>query len=55
MSTKQSSRRGRGSPPRDRELQQQVRLRAAELFARQIPQAEVARELGTDQRNLSAW
>jgi transposase len=55
MSTKQSSRRGRRGPPRDRDLQEQVRLRAAELFARQVPQAEIARELGTDRRNVSHW
>jgi transposase len=55
MSTKQSSRRTRGGPRRDRELQEQTRLRAAELFARQVPQAEIARELGTDRRNVSHW
>jgi transposase len=55
MSAKESSRRARGGPRRDREAQEQIRLRAAELFARQVPQAEIARELGTDRRNVSHW
>jgi transposase len=55
MSTKQSSRRVRRGPPRDRDAQEQVRLHAAELFARQVPQAEVARTLGVSRQNVSRW
>jgi transposase len=55
MTTKQSGQRTRRGPRRDRDAQEQLRLRAAELFARQVPQAEVARELGTDRRNVSHW
>jgi transposase len=55
MSAKQSSRRERQGPPRDRETQEQTRLRAADLFARQVPQAEIARELGVDRKNVSRW
>jgi transposase len=42
-------------PRRDRDAQEQLRLRAAELFARQVPQAEIARLLGTHRRNVSRW
>jgi transposase len=55
MSTKQSSRRVRRGPPRDRDAQEQLRLRAAGLFARQVPQAQIARELGTSPKNVSRW
>jgi transposase len=55
MPTKQSSRRGRGGPPRDRDLQEQLRLQAAALFSRQVPQAEVVRELGVSRQNVSRW
>ena len=55
MSTKQSSRRVRRGPPRDRDAQERVRLAAAGLFARQVPQAEVARELGVSRQNVSRW
>jgi transposase len=55
MTAKQSSRRGRRGPPRDRDLQEQVRLQAAALFARQVPQAEVMRELGVSRQNVSRW
>jgi transposase-like protein len=55
MSTKQSSRRVRRGPPRDRDLQERVRLQAAALFARQVPQAEIARELGVSRQNVSRW
>src|SRR3954451_12111650 len=55
MSTEQSSRRGRRGPTRDRDLQEQTRLQAAGLFARQVPQAEVARELGVSRQNVSRW
>ena len=55
MSTKQSSRRVRRGPPRDRDAQEQLRLRAAELFARQVPQAEIARALATSPKNVSRW
>src|SRR4051794_34029616 len=55
MTAKQSSRRVRRGPPRDRDAQEQVRLAAAGLFARQVPQAEVARELGVSRQNVSRW
>ena len=55
MSTMPSGRRTRRGPRRDRDAQEQLRLRAAELFARQVPQAEIARELGTHRRNVSRW
>src|SRR4051812_40341865 len=55
MSTKQSSRRMRQGPPRDRDAQEQTRLRAAGLFARQVPQAEIAHQLGVDRKNVSRW
>jgi transposase len=55
MMTMPSGRRTRGGPRRDRDAQEQLRLRAAELFARQVPQAEIARELGTHRRNVSSW
>jgi transposase-like protein len=55
MSTEQSSRRGRRGPTRDRDLQEQTRLQAAALFARQVPQAEVMRELGVSRQNVSRW
>jgi transposase len=55
MSDKQSGRRVRRGPPRDRDAQQQVRLRAAGLFARQVPQAEIARTLGVSRQNVSRW
>jgi transposase len=42
-------------PPRDRDLQEQLRLRAAALFARRVPQAEVMRELGVSRQNVSRW
>ena len=55
MTAKQSSHRGRRGPPRDRDLQEQARLQAAALFARQVPQAEIARELGVSRQNVSRW
>jgi transposase len=55
MSIQPSGRRTRRGPLRDRDAQQQLRLRAAEMFARRVPQAEIARELGTDPRNVSRW
>jgi transposase len=55
MSTKQSSRGVRQGPPRDRDAQEQTRLRAAGLFARQVPQAEIAHQLGVDRKNVSRW
>ena len=55
MSTKQSSLRVRQGPPRDRDVQEQTRLRAAGLFARQVPQAEIAHQLGVDRKNVSRW
>src|SRR4051794_27807977 len=55
MTAKQSSHQGRRGPPRDRDLQEQVRLQAAALFARQVPQAEVMRELGVSRQNVSRW
>jgi transposase-like protein len=55
MSTKQSSRRERQGPPRDRDAQEQTRLRAAGLFARQVPRAEIAHQLGVDRKNGSRW
>ena len=55
MSTPPSGRRTRRGPRRDRDAQEQVRLQAAELFARQVPQAEIAVELGVDRKNVSRW
>src|SRR4051812_21435220 len=55
MSTMPSGRRTRRGPRRDRDAQEQVRLQAAGLFARQVPQAEVARELGVSRQNVSRW
>jgi putative transposase len=55
MSTMPSGRRTRRGPRRDRDVQEQLRLQAAELFARQASQAEIARELGTHRRNVSRW
>jgi transposase len=55
MSTQPSGHRTRRGPRRDRDAQEQVRLRAAELFARQVPQAEIVRELGTSRQNVSRW
>jgi transposase len=55
MSDKQSGRRVRRGPPRDRDAQEQLRLRAAGLFARQVPQAAIARQLGTSPKNVSRW
>ena len=39
----------------DRDAQEQLRLKAGGLFARQVPQAEIARELGTSAKNASRW
>src|SRR6266576_3140671 len=55
MSTKHSGRRTRGGPRRDRDAQEQVRLQAVGLFARQVPQAEIARTLGVSRQNVSRW
>jgi transposase len=55
MSTMPSGRRTRRGPRRDRDAQERLRLRAAGLFARQVPQAEIARELGTSRKNVSRW
>ena len=55
MSTPPSGRRMRKGPRRDRDAQEQVRLQAAELLARQVPQAEIAVELGVDRKNVSRW
>src|SRR4051812_6334016 len=55
MSTMPSGRRTRRGPRRDRDAREQLRLQAAGLFARQVPQAEIARELGTSAKNVSRW
>jgi transposase len=55
MSTKQSSHWRRSRPRRDRDAQEQLRLRAAELFAHQVRQVEIARELGVSRQNVSRW
>ena len=55
MSTMPSGRWRHGGRRRDRDAQEQLRLKAGGLFARQVPQAEIARELGTRAKNVSRW